>query len=73
MPPMSNIKVPLNRVIEQLGGVNATANAFGVTRQTVWNWKKRRVPAEKCLPLCEAVGHTVSPKELRPDIFGANE
>ena len=48
------------------------AKDLGVTRQVVWNWKKRGVPANYVLTLVDLVEHQVSAKELRPDVFGRN-
>ena len=38
----------ITKAIDLLGGVVATANAFGVSKAAVSNWKKRGIPAEHC-------------------------
>lgn len=37
-----------NKAIELLGGVVATAKAFGVSKAAVSNWKARGIPVEHC-------------------------
>jgi DNA-binding transcriptional regulator YdaS (Cro superfamily) len=57
----------VDRVIERLGGVAATARAFGVKHPTVIGWRERGVlPAER---VAEAAKLTeIPPAELRPDL-----
>ena len=52
--------------IEKAGGLTPLANALGVPRQNVHQW--RRVPAEWVLRVERATG--ICRSELRPDIFG---
>jgi DNA-binding transcriptional regulator YdaS (Cro superfamily) len=63
--------IPALYAIHILGGVSATARKFGVSRQVVWNWTKRGIPANKVPTLVELVDHQVSANELRSDIFGS--
>ena len=73
MVPMStNRRDPVSRVIELRGGLSATARDLGIDPRTVWNWKKRGVPATYVLTLVDLVDHRVSAKEQRPDVFGRN-
>ena len=67
---VSTKRSPIIRVIRLRGGVSALARDLGVTKQVVWNWQKRGVPAEYVLTLVDLVDHQVSAKQLRPDVFG---
>ena len=66
---MSTPNCHLEEAIHRAGGVSATARALGVSRQAVFAWKKRGIPATRVRSLTELVAHTVTPEQLRPDIF----
>jgi DNA-binding transcriptional regulator YdaS (Cro superfamily) len=67
---MSTPNCHVEEAIHRAGGVSATARALGVSRQAVNAWKKRGIPATRVRSLTELVAHTVTPEQLRPDIFG---
>ena len=67
---MSTPYCHLEEAIDRAGGVIATARALGVSRQAVFAWKKRGIPANRVRSMVELVAHTVTPEQLRPDIFG---
>jgi DNA-binding transcriptional regulator YdaS (Cro superfamily) len=57
----------LDKAIHDRGGYAEVARLLGVTRQTVYKWVWRRVPAER---VAEVEWVTGIPRErLRPDIF----
>jgi DNA-binding transcriptional regulator YdaS (Cro superfamily) len=57
----------LDKAIRSQGGYAEVARILGVTRQTVYKWVERRVPAER---VGEVEWLTGIPREiLRPDIF----
>ena len=66
---MSTNSIHLTEAIAYLGGISSTARHLGVSRQVVFNWTKRGIPADKVLILCDKVADKVSPAELRPDVF----
>ena len=57
----------LNRAIENMGGITATAADMGVSVQAVQNWRSRGVPSTKVQRLVEGSG--VEGKYLRPDLY----
>ena len=67
---MSTENYQISEAVRLAGGCAATARAFGVTRQAVFAWKIRGIPANRVRSMVELVAHEVSAKELRPDIFG---
>lgn len=57
----------VERVIEKLGGVAATARAFGVKHPTVIGWRQRdMIPAERVAEASRLTGFAAA--ELRPDL-----
>ena len=62
-------KDAVSAAVTILGGCKATANAMNVTRQTVWNWTKRGIPAPRVKILASLVDHQVSAEDMRPDVF----
>jgi DNA-binding transcriptional regulator YdaS (Cro superfamily) len=61
----------LQRAIDAAGGLSALASRLDVLPQHVNNWRKRRVPAEYCVDIVNAVGGVVTEHDLRPDVFPA--
>lgn len=57
----------LQKAIKGCGGYAAVARLFETSRQVVWNWAHKRVPAERVLKLEEVTG--VSRHTLRPDLY----
>jgi DNA-binding transcriptional regulator YdaS (Cro superfamily) len=61
------LRETLDQAIRSRGGYAEAARILGVTRQTVYKWVERRVPAER---VSEVEWLTGIPREiLRPDIF----
>ena len=58
----------IDKAIAACGGSSKLAQALGVSEQVVWNWKTRRVPAERCPAIEQATGGAVRCEELRPDV-----
>lgn len=61
---------PIDRAARELGSQRALADALGVTKAAVWQWKDpdRKTPAEHC-PAIEQLTHgKVTCEELRPDV-----
>ena len=59
----------LNRAIEQAGGALHVADVCGKTRSAVYEWRRTQIPSEHVKTLCAMKGVTVTPNQLRPDIF----
>lgn len=57
----------LQAAIEAAGGVAPLAQKLGLTRVSVWRWK--RVPAERVLLIETALNGTVSRHQMRPDLY----
>lgn len=53
-----------------LGGQAETARQFKISRAAVHQWFKRGVPAIRVRGLSVLVGRKMTPKQIRPDIFG---
>jgi DNA-binding transcriptional regulator YdaS (Cro superfamily) len=57
----------VERVIETLGGVTATARALGVKHTSVIGWRDRqRIPAEKVSEVARLT--KIPAAEIRPDL-----
>ena len=66
----SSIEHPLERAARLLGSQVALANALGVTKAAVGQWRDpgRRVPAEHCPEIEKAPAGEVRCEDLRPDV-----
>lgn len=64
---MSNF---LQKAVDILGGISATARALGVTPQAVRFWLAgdRKLPAERALDLERLTAGRVRVEQLRPDV-----
>jgi DNA-binding transcriptional regulator YdaS (Cro superfamily) len=58
---------PLQKAIDLAGGKIALALALGLDRTAVYSWKE--CPHERVLPVSELVGWSVTPHQLRPDLY----
>lgn len=69
---MSDEKLPVELVIDKLGGPTKAAAALNIDNPSVvMNWRARKqVPADRVLEIEGLTG--ISRHALRPDIFGAN-
>jgi DNA-binding transcriptional regulator YdaS (Cro superfamily) len=56
---------PLEEAVKKIGGCEAVAALFGITRQAVSQWTK--VPADRVLIISKKSG--VSCYRLRPDLY----
>ena len=59
----------IDQIISDLGGLSKAARALGITRQRLWNWRSRGVPAEEVIRLAEATGWTTTPHQIAPEIY----
>jgi DNA-binding transcriptional regulator YdaS (Cro superfamily) len=66
----SKQKTPIDRAIECAGSMKALADALGVTKAAVFQWKfpGRRVPAQHCPAIERLTLGAVRCEELRPDV-----
>jgi DNA-binding transcriptional regulator YdaS (Cro superfamily) len=63
---------PIERAIVAMGGVAETVRKLNLNgHATVFQWKKTRVPAERCPQIEEATNGLVRCEELRPDVAWA--
>lgn len=61
---------PLDRAISICGSQAELSKRLGLFPQYVNNWRRRGVPAERCIAIEEATGGKVTRYDLRPDVFG---
>lgn len=62
----------ISKVISDLGGQAAVAEAIGTKRSTVSMWVTRgKIPLRFCPQFCELTGKPLH--EVRPDVFTAPE
>ncbi len=63
----------MNQTIRErlLGSTTQTqiAAKLGCCPQTVSLWFKTKVPAERVLGLCDALDFSITPHQVRPDIY----
>lgn len=70
--PLVAVPIPLealDRAEDWLGGRDALAKALNMTRQGVWIWRSRGVPAEMAINIERVTDGAVRREELRPDIY----
>lgn len=60
----------LERVFQILGSQKALADALGLQPPSIYEWKLRGVPSERCLEIERLTGGEVTRFDLRPDVFG---
>lgn len=58
----------INKAIDLLGGVVATANALGVKKAAVSNWRRRGIPAEYCPTIERLTARKVRCEDLNDSI-----
>lgn len=75
MKAITELKPPVDRALELLGGPSAAAQRFldpatgrALTAWAVSKWRKR-LPADRVIPLAEATGWRVTPHELNPGLY----
>ena len=49
------------------GQQNKLADKLGVSRQTIYIWQRRKIPAEKVVAISKALG--IPREQLRPDLY----
>lgn len=59
----------LDLACDLLGGQTALAAALGITSPSISEWRKRRVPAERCQDIEVLTLGRVTCHALRPDVF----
>ena len=60
----------LAQAIKDAGGAAAIAKQFKFPyTSTVYNWQSREIPVKWAVKLCKIKGVTVTPNQLRPDVF----
>lgn len=61
----------LRKAISIAGSQTLLAKSLGLSQPYIWNWLNRdhAVPAEFVIPVSRSVDWTVTPHELRPDIY----
>ena len=67
---MEKIKItPIEQAIIAMGGVAEVVRKLNLNgHATVFQWKKTRVPAERCPQIEQATGGLVRCEDLRPDV-----
>lgn len=59
----------IDQAIKLMGGVAETVRKLGLNgHATVYQWRKTRIPAERCPTIERATGGLVRCEDLRPDI-----
>jgi DNA-binding transcriptional regulator YdaS (Cro superfamily) len=61
-------KHPIYRAAEKVGGITALAELLGVSRQSIYDWIEKQVPAERCPTIERLTDGVVRCEELRDDI-----
>ena len=62
-------QTPIERAIVAMGGVAATVRKLNLGgHATVFQWRKTRVPAERCPQIEQATNGLVRCEDLRPDV-----
>lgn len=56
--------------LEGRAGQSRLAAALGVEPMTISHWKRRGIPADRCLEIERATGGEVTRADLRPELFG---
>jgi len=60
----------LSQAIKDAGGAAVVAKQFKFPyTSTVYNWQSRAIPVTWAVKLCKLKGVTVTPNQLRPDVF----
>ncbi|MDP3650922.1 MAG: YdaS family helix-turn-helix protein [Rhodoferax sp.] len=61
------LKTPLERAVDIAGGMTKLARSLGLTgHATIYQWKKKQVPAEYCPDIEGLTG--IQCEDLRPDV-----
>ena len=58
----------VRKAAQLAGGVHALAQRIGVSRQALYQWR-RRMPAERVLAVERATAGRISRHALRPDLY----
>jgi DNA-binding transcriptional regulator YdaS (Cro superfamily) len=59
----------LNLACNLMGGQSALAAALGIKSPSISEWRKRRIPAERCQDIEALTLGRVTCHALRPDVF----
>ena len=68
-PPVDERPTPLDQAIEAVGGVAVVAVQLNVSRQAVYKWRAKGLPAERVLSIEKLTQGRISRHDLRPDIY----
>lgn len=61
----------VNELIEHFGGLQRTAEAFGIRAPSVHEWRERdAIPVARCLDAERLTEGKFTRFDLRPDVFG---
>ena len=63
----------LARLIEDQGTVTAFARRLRISRQSIYNWQRKGIPAERVQWLVTRLKGSVTKHDLRPDLWGVGE
>lgn len=66
---MQTESIALNRAIAALTSLTALAEALKVSRATIYNWGRGKVPGEAAIEIERVTGGVVKRSELRPDLW----
>lgn len=61
-------ELPIEKVI-RLVGLQRLAKRLKVTYQAIRKWSVTGVPAERVIAVCSAVDWSVTPHQVRPDLY----
>jgi DNA-binding transcriptional regulator YdaS (Cro superfamily) len=67
------LKRPLIKVINKLGGISVLTNMLSLSPQTVHAWVyllEKGIPAHRCVEIESVTNGEITCKQLRPDLFG---
>lgn len=70
-PSVDQPALTVRELINLFGSVSALAEAAGVSRQAVWQWKN--IPPARCPRIANASKGKVTVHHLRPDVFGSTD
>jgi len=58
-----------HKIQEIFGSKAELARTLNISRVTVHQWWRRRIPAERVLEIYRAANGKITPYEMRPDIY----
>lgn len=64
-----NAHTALDRAVAIAGSQEKLAASLGIVPMAISQWRKRRIPAERCRDIERVTDGAVTACELRPDLF----